>query len=209
MKKTIPMKYILPILTVALVSCGSPSDDQAANDTAMNTASVVETSTDMQASKSFYDFTVTSLSGEEFSFEQLRGKRVLIVNTASECGYTPQYEQLQDLYEQYGGEDFTIVGFPANNFGAQEPGTDSEIQEFCKKNYGVEFPMMSKISVKGDDMHPVYEWLTSSEMNGVSDGEVKWNFHKFTVDENGNWTAEYPSSVSPLDEKIIAFAQGE
>lgn len=203
------MKYILPILSLAVVSCGNPSQEEPTSTTTSdNATAMAETTNEMQQSTSFYDFTVTTLSGEEFSFEQLRGKRVLVVNTASECGYTPQYEQLQELYAEYGGENFTIVGFPANNFGGQEPGSDDEIQAFCQRNYGVEFPMMSKVSVKGDDTHPVYQWLTSQELNGVSDGNVRWNFHKFTIDENGQWTAEYPSNVSPLDEEIISFAQG-
>lgn len=209
MTKATPMKYILPILSLAVISCGNPSNEEnSPSETNDNATAMAETSVDMQQSASFYDFTVQTLTGEEFSFEQLRGKRVLVVNTASECGYTPQYEQLQELYAQYGGENFTIVGFPANNFGGQEPGSDEQIQEFCQRNYGVEFPMMSKISVKGDDTHPVYQWLTSKEMNGVSDGNVRWNFHKFTIDENGNWVGEYPSNVSPLDEEILSFAQG-
>jgi len=132
----------------------------------------------------------------------------LIVNTASECGYTPQYKQLEELYKQYGGDTFTIIGFPANNFGGQEPGSDEQIAAFCEKNYGVTFPMMSKISVKGNDEHPLYKWLTSKELNGVSNGEVKWNFHKFLIDENGKWYAELSSKVSPLNEEIIAFASG-
>ncbi len=158
---------------------------------------------------SFYDFKVTDINGRTFDFASLKGKRVLIVNTASECGYTPQYKQLEALYKKYGGEKFTIIGFPANDFGGQEPGTDKEIASFCEKNYGVTFLMMSKITVKGEKTSPVYKWLTSKEMNGVSDGSVKWNFHKFLVDENGKWTAEYSSKIDPMDEKITAFAAGK
>jgi len=156
-----------------------------------------------------HDFESQTLSGETFSFADLKGKRVLIVNTASECGYTPQYKQLQELYENYGGEDFEIVGFPSNDFGGQEPGSDKEIAEFCQKNFGVEFPMMSKSSVTGDDKHPVYEWLTDEERNGRKTVSVQWNFNKFLVDEKGNWVAFYPSGVSPLDERIMNFAEGK
>ena len=157
----------------------------------------------------FYDFKVTDISGENFDFKSLKGKRVLIVNTASECGYTKQYKQLEELYKTYGGENFVIVGFPANDFGGQEPGSDKDIASFCEKNYSVTFPMMSKITVKGEKMSPVYKWLTEKAQNGVADGNVKWNFHKFLVNEKGEWVAEFPSSVTPLDEKITTFAQGK
>ena len=164
-----------------------------------------ETSNSIQK-MNFYDFKVTDINGETFDFSSLKGQRVLVVNTASECGYTKQYKQLEELYEMYADKKFTIIGFPANDFGGQEPGSDAEIATFCEKNYGVTFPMMSKITVKGDKMSPVYKWLTSKAENGVSDGNVKWNFHKFLVDENGMWVAELPSSVTPLDDKITTFA---
>jgi glutathione peroxidase len=159
--------------------------------------------------KSFYDLKVKKLNGEDFDFDQLRGKRVLIVNTASECGFTPQYAQLQELYELYGGENFTIIGFPSNDFGGQEPGSNAEIAGFCQKNYGVTFPMMDKIAIKGDDAHPLYRWLTQKSQNGVGDAEVRWNFNKFLVDENGNWVAHYGSKTEPLDEEILEFVKGE
>lgn len=126
-----------------------------------------------QPVKTFHDFTVETLQGDKFDLSSLKGKKVLVVNTASKCGLTPQYEDLQKLYKTYGGEKFTIIGFPANNFLKQEPGSNDEIREFCTENYGVTFPMMSKISVKGDDMHPVYKWLTQKSENGVMDSEVK------------------------------------
>ncbi len=157
------------------------------------------------AQEAFYDFEVEAIDGSEFNFEQLRGKKVLIVNTASKCGFTNQYEGLQELYEKFAGEDFTLIGFPANNFKNQEPGTEEEIMEFCRINYGVTFPMMSKISVKGDDMHPLYEWLTSKELNGVMEAEVKWNFHKFLIDENGHLVANFGSRVKPMDDKIVGL----
>ncbi len=137
------------------------------------------------AQSSFYDFTVKDINGHDFNFSQLKGKKVMVVNTASKCGFTPQYANLESLYEKYKDDNFIIIGFPANNFNHQEPGTNNEIKEFCTKNYGVTFPMMSKISVKGDDMSPVYKWLTSKKENGKMDSEVKWNFQKYLIDENG------------------------
>lgn len=159
--------------------------------------------------KGFYDFEVHAISGEPFDLYQLIGKRVLVVNTASECGYTPQYAQLQELYDTFKGEDFVVIGFPANNFGGQEPGTNTEIKAFCEKNYGVTFPMMEKISVKGNDTHPLFHWLTQKSKNGVSDAEVSWNFNKFLIDEDGNWVAHYDSKVEPLDPRIVDFASGQ
>lgn len=135
--------------------------------------------------KTLHDFTATAINGQTFDFSTLRGKKVMIVNTASECALTPQFKKIQDLYEEYGGEDFEIVGFPSNDFGGQEPAADSVIYEFCTLKYGVSFPMMSKISIKGDDAHPIYKWLTSSGENGVLDAKVTWNFQKFLIDENG------------------------
>ncbi|MGB0178031.1 MAG: glutathione peroxidase [Owenweeksia sp.] len=159
--------------------------------------------------KTLHDYQAKTLDGDDYDFSQLEGKRVLIVNTASECGYTPQYGQLQELYENYGGEDFVIIGFPSNDFGGQEPGSNGEIAQFCSQNYGVSFPMMAKTPVKGADQHPVYKWLTSKDMNGKENVEVQWNFNKFLVDEHGSWIAYYPSGTSPLDEKIVAFAGGK
>ena len=194
-------KILFALASVALLACSEQPD------TVKTTVAIAENQLEKSNSMSFYDFKLTAINGETFDFSTLKGKRVLIVNTASECGYTPQYKQLQELYANYGGEKFTIIGFPANNFGGQEPGSDTEIASFCEKNYGVTFPMMSKISVKGDDEHPLYKWLTDKELNGVSDGKVKWNFHKFLIDENGNWYKELSSSVSPLDDVVISFAQ--
>jgi len=159
--------------------------------------------------QSFYDFKVKDINGEDFDMTSLKGKRVLIVNTASKCGYTPQYESLQELYEKHGGDNFVIIGFPCNQFGGQEPGTNEEIKTFCKKNYGVSFPMMDKVDVKGDEVHPLYEWLTEEELNGVDGARVSWNFNKFLIDENGNWVEHYGSSTSPMSEEIIAFASGQ
>lgn len=148
--------------------------------------------------KSLHDFTVKSIDGEDFDLSQFKGRKVLVVNTASKCGLTPQYEGLEKLYKKYGGEDFVIVGFPANNFLRQEPGTDKEIKEFCQLNYGVSFPMMSKISVKGKNMHPLYQWLTST-----SDSKVSWNFQKYMIDEEGKLVDFASPKTKPMDDKII------
>ena len=156
-----------------------------------------------QNMKSFHDFKVTTIDGQPFDLSTLKGKKVLVVNTASKCGYTPQYAQLEELFKKYGGDKFTIIGFPANNFMSQEPGTNEEIRQFCTVNYGVTFPMMAKISVKGKDIAPVYKWLTEKEENGVMDAPVKWNFQKFMIDEDGNLVEMVPTKESPLSDKIV------
>ena len=148
-----------------------------------------------------YDFKVPSLEGSTIDFSKFKGKKVLIVNTASECGYTPQYADLQKLYEAYKSK-LVIVGFPANNFGGQEPGSNTEIKEFCKKNYGVTFMMAEKVSVKGADIHPLFKWLTNKSENGVMDAEIKWNFTKFLLDEKGKLIGVFPSKVNPNSEEI-------
>ncbi len=158
--------------------------------------------------KALYDFKAKTIDGKEFDFQSLRGKKVLVVNTASKCGYTPQYKELEELFKTYGGEKFTIIGFPANNFGAQEPGSNTEIHEFCTKNYGVTFQMMEKISVKGDDMDPLYKWLTSKSENGKLDAPVKWNFQKFMVDENGHVVDVAMSNELPNCDKIVNWIKG-
>lgn len=155
--------------------------------------------------KSLYDFKVKDIDGKDFDLSSLKGKKVLVVNTASKCGLTPQYKQLQSLFETYGGDKFTIIGFPANNFMKQEPGTNEEIAEFCQKNYGVTFKMMSKISVKGDDMDPLYKWLTSKSENGVMDSEVGWNFQKYLIDEKGHLVDMVSPRVKPDDDKILSW----
>lgn len=155
-------------------------------------------------SSGFYDFKVKTLEGADFNFASLKGKKVLIVNTASKCGYTPQYKDLEELYQKYQGE-LEIIGFPANNFANQEPGNALEIRKFCTENYGVTFPMMEKISVKGDDMAPLYKWLTSKEKNGVMDSEVKWNFQKYLIDEKGKLIDVIYSKEKPNTDKIISW----
>jgi glutathione peroxidase len=155
-------------------------------------------------SKGFYDFKVKTLEGKDFDFSSLKGKKVMIVNVASKCGNTPQYEDLEKMYEQYQGK-LVIIGFPANNFAGQEPGTPAEIREFCTKTYGVTFPLMEKISVKGDDMHAVYKWLTSKNLNGVLDSEVTWNFQKYLIDEKGNLVDVVKPKDKVTSEKVTAW----
>ncbi len=157
--------------------------------------------------ETIHQFKVKKISGEDFDFSTLKGKKVMIVNTASECGLTPQYEQLQEIYDKYKEKSFVIVGFPANNFGAQEPGTNNQIAEFCKLNYGVTFPMMSKISVKGEDMHPIYQLLTQKTKNGLEDSEVTWNFQKYLIDENGYLSQVISPKILPNDEEIIKWIE--
>jgi glutathione peroxidase len=155
-------------------------------------------------SSGFYDFRVKTLEGDNFDFSSLKGKKVMIVNTASKCGNTPQYKELEELYEQYQG-NLVIIGFPANNFANQEPGSAAEIRQFCTANYGVTFPMMEKISVKGKDMHPLYKWLTSKEKNGVMDSEVTWNFQKYLIDEKGNLVDVIKPRIKPSSEEVLAW----
>jgi glutathione peroxidase len=153
---------------------------------------------------SIHSFKVKSIDGGTIDFAKFKGKKILVVNTASKCGYTPQYEALQKVANQY-KDKLVIVGFPANNFGGQEPGSDGEIVEFCKKNYGVTFPLASKVSVKGDDTAPIYKWLTSKTENGVLDATISWNFNKFLLDENGKMIAYFPSKVTPDSEEITKY----
>jgi glutathione peroxidase len=152
----------------------------------------------------FYDFKVKTLEGKEFDFSTLKGKKVMIVNTASKCGNTPQYKDLEEVYTKY-QDNLVIIGFPANNFASQEPGTASEIRKFCTENYGVTFPMMEKISVKGNDMAPIYKWLTSKDKNGVRDSEVKWNFQKYLIDEKGNLIDVIDPREKPTSDKVLAW----
>lgn len=158
--------------------------------------------------QSIHQFKVEDLNGDDFDFSTLKGKKVMLVNTASECGYTPQYKDLQELYKTYKNDDFVIVGFPANNFGAQEPGTNTQIAKFCEQNYGVTFPMMGKISVKGDDTHELYQFLTQKDKNGVLDSEVTWNFQKYLIDENGYLVRSVAPKVVPTDADIVNWIKG-
>lgn len=153
--------------------------------------------------KSFYDFSLKTIDGKPFPLSGLKGKKVLLVNTASECGYTQQYEGLEALYRKYKDKNFVIIGIPSNDFGGQEPGDNAAIKAFCTKNYGVSFPMMAKIKVSGKDKDPLYNWLANKSLNGVLDGQVKWNFHKFLIDRNGRLVKSLGSAVKPDSKEII------
>jgi len=162
-----------------------------------------------QTNHSFHDFTATTIDGEQLDLGTFRGKKLMIVNTASKCGLTPQYEVLQKLYDQYKDDDFEVIGFPANNFLKQEPGSDEEIVAFCKKNYGVSFTMMSKIDVKGKNIHPIYQWLTQKEGNGMEDAKVTWNFQKFLIDEEGKYIRMISPKGAADDDSVIDWITGK
>lgn len=182
-----------------MVACQEPNS--TTNDNA-NMAPAESTTPTNQASD-FYGFRMTTLDGQDVDFAAYKGKKVLLVNTASECGYTYQYEDLQQLHEKH-GQDVVVLGFPANNFGAQEPGSNEQIASFCEKNYGVSFPVFEKISVVGEDKHPLYVWLSQ---NAPNNEEPNWNFCKYLVNENGEVVAFYPSKVKPMGEELLTAIQ--
>lgn len=154
---------------------------------------------------SFHDFSIQALNSEEMiEFSEFKGKKILLVNTASKCGFTYQYEDLEKLYQEY-KEDLVIVGFPCNQFMFQESGSEEKIASFCQKNYGVSFPMTQKINVKGRKQHPIYKWLTSKELNGVDDYKVAWNFNKFLLNEEGELIGHFSSKVKPYDDRIVSL----
>ena len=187
-RKNVVMKRLM-ILTLVVAGCGFNKVDTRPEMT-------------MQTEDSIYDFTLNSIYGDPIDFNQYRGKKLLIVNTASECGFTPQYEELQELNEKY-GDKVTILGFPANNFGGQEPGSNEEIASFCKVNYGVSFQIFEKISVVGQDQHPLYTWLSSKEMNGWNEQAPKWNFSKYLINEKGELVKFYASAIKPMSNDIL------
>ncbi len=154
-------------------------------------------------SVSFYDFTLNSIDGQPINFMRYKGKKVMLVNVASKCGYTKQYAELQELHKKH-GDKLVILGFPANNFGGQEPGSNEEIAEFCQKNFGVDFQMMEKISVTGKDAHPLYQWLSDPHLNGWNNEKPGWNFCKYLVDEKGKLVKYWPSKVKPMSEEVLA-----
>ncbi len=158
--------------------------------------------------QTIYQYKVEDLTGKSFDFATLRGKKIMVVNTASKCGLTPQYKDLEKIYKENKDNNFVIIGFPANNFGQQEPGTNAEIGAFCERNYGVTFPMMSKISVKGSDMHPLYQFLTQKSKNGVEDSNVEWNFQKYLINEKGELSKVISPQIAPTDEVILNWIKG-
>ncbi|AXG75291.1 glutathione peroxidase [Flavobacterium arcticum] len=194
------MKKIVFLISglVLLASC----QDKTKNEVADTNTTETETTQPMTKS-TIYQFKVKDLYGKDFDFATLKGKKVMIVNTASKCGLTPQYEGLEAIYKEYKDNDFVIIGFPANNFAGQEPGTNEEIAAFCEKNYGVTFPMMDKISVKGDDMAPIYQFLTQKSKNGLQDSEVEWNFQKYLINESGELVKVISPKTLPTDLEIV------
>nr|WP_255505996.1 glutathione peroxidase [Mesonia sp. K4-1] len=156
-------------------------------------------------SNTIYQFKVDDIEGKEFDLATLKGKKVMLVNTASKCGLTPQYEQLEEIYKEYKNDNFMVIGFPANNFASQESGSDEDIAQFCERNYGVTFPMMSKISVKGYDMHPLYQFLTQKSKNGLEDSEVQWNFQKYLINEEGKLVKVIDPRTLPNDDSILQW----
>lgn len=177
------MKNILTLLFIALISLSA------------------------SAQTSFFDFKAKNIDGELIDFKSFKGKKIMVVNVASKCGLTPQYEKLQALYEKYKSKGFIIVAFPANNFLSQEPGTNSEIKQFCTEKYNVTFPVMSKISVKGDDMDPIYQWLTQKAKNGYEDSDVKWNFQKYLISPDGKLVKVISPRTAPDDPEIIKWIE--
>jgi glutathione peroxidase len=157
-------------------------------------------------SKSIYDISINSLMGETIDLNDFKGKKILFVNVASKCGFTPQYADLQKMHETY-GDKLVLIGLPCNQFGEQEPGDAAEIESFCSKNYGVDFLMTEKIDVKGENQHPLYQWLTDKDNNGVESSKVKWNFQKYLVDENGQYLSFYYSITKPLSNKIVKYLE--
>ena len=190
------MKKILVLLLAAgafLQSCKNQKNDISQSKKTENTMD-----------KTIYDYKVEGLDGKEINFADFKGKKILIVNTASECGFTPQYADLEKLSKDY-SDKVVVVGFPANNFGGQEPGTNAEIGAFCEKNFGVTFPMAAKVSVKGDDKAPIFKFLTEKDLNGVKNTAILWNFTKFLIDENGHLIDSYISTTKPTSESITKY----
>ncbi|HEU0136981.1 MAG TPA: glutathione peroxidase [Flavobacterium sp.] len=190
------MKHLLfaAIASSFFISC---------QNTAKTTAVASKPINQKMEKENIYQFHVMDLSGNKFDFANLKGKKIMIVNTASKCGLTPQYKDLEAIYKEYQAKGFVVVGFPANDFASQEPGTNEEIGAFCEKNYGVTFPMMEKISVKGEAMHPLYQFLTQKSRNGVADSEVEWNFQKYLINERGELDKVISPKTSPTDPEVL------
>lgn len=171
--------------------------------------STVDNSSLDAVKNSIHQFKVEALEGGSFDFSSLKGKKILVVNTASKCGLTPQYTKLQELYDKYGNDNFTIIGFPANDFLSQEPGDNTQIGEFCSQNYGVTFPMMSKVTVKGKNKDKIYQFLTEKALNGVANSNVKWNFQKYLINEEGFLDKCISPRTSPTDKEIVDWIEGK
>ena len=189
------------------LACGAIFFFSCQNQAQTNKTNVPKTD-NVMTKETIYQYKVEDLSGNTFDFASLKGQKIMIVNTASKCGLTPQYKDLEALYKEYKDKGFVIVGFPANNFASQEPGTNAEIGAFCQQNYGVTFPMMDKISVKGDDMAEIYKFLTQKSKNGVQDSEVEWNFQKYLINEKGELVKVIKPRTLPTDPEIINWIKG-
>lgn len=198
------MKTLLTFGLISLFFCQNSAQQFYKKQTKKTPPHLIQKTIKMQKT-SIYQFKVTDLNGEIFDFASLKGKKIMIVNTASKCGLTPQYKDLEAIYETYKSKNFIIIGFPANNFASQEPGTNHEIATFCSKNYGVSFPMMSKISVKGKDMAAIYQFLTQKTQNNLQDSEVEWNFQKYLINQNGQLEKVIAPQILPTDPEIIKW----
>lgn len=196
------MKATCILLLGALAACGLSSNPQASSPST-SSSSPMTSPAETAARGSVYDFTVQTIDGKDVPLSQFKGKKLLIVNVASECGYTPQYKELEELYKKH-GDRVMVLGFPANNFGGQEPGSNEQIATFCEKNYGVTFPMFAKVSVKGDDTAPLYQFLADKTRNGAISDAPNWNFCKYLVDEQGQVVGFYPSKVKPMSDELVA-----
>ncbi|TWP26127.1 glutathione peroxidase [Apibacter muscae] len=196
MKKIIITCGILGLLQLTLINCNAKTEVKQESNSSENNLSKKD------SISTIYSFEVTDIDGKPFKMDSLKGKKIMIVNTASKCGNTPQYADLEKLYNTYKDKNFVILGFPANDFLGQEPGSNEEIKKFCTANFNVSFPMMSKISVKGDEIAPIYKWLTKKSENGVMDSEVEWNFQKYLIDENGKLVDVVPPKESILSDKV-------
>lgn len=190
------MKNVLVLACSALLLFSCKNEAQNKNQAQNKTEMAIE-------KQNIYQFKVEDLSGNTFDFATLKGKKVMIVNTASKCGLTPQYKDLEAIYKEYKDKGFVIVGFPANNFASQEPGTNEEIATFCQQNYGVTFPMMDKVSVKGNDMCAMYQFLTQKAKNGLQDSNVEWNFQKYLINANGELEKVISPQTLPTDPSVI------
>lgn len=192
------LKRYMGVLLLVVMACRQP-EGQNEKKTMENPASQNQHA----QPHSVYDFEFKTLMGEDIALSDFKGRKMLLVNVASECGFTPQYKELQELYDKY-GDKVVVLGFPANDFGGQEPGSNQEIADFCERNYGVEFPVFQKISVTGPDTHPLYQYLSSKDLNGVTDEKPTWNFCKYLIDEKGKVMKFFPSKVKPMSEEIIS-----
>ncbi len=209
MKPIYVISTLIVLLVLLSVQCNGQQKHRLQNMDSKKVIQQTEDKGDTERFKTLHDFTVKDIDGKQFDLASLKGKKVLVVNVASKCGFTPQYEDLQALYERYGNQNFVVIGFPANNFNNQEPGNNQAIKEFCTTNYGVTFPMMEKVSVKGKDQAPLYKWLTQKSENGVLDQEVTWNFQKFLLNEQGELVNVVMPKESPLSDKIVRWITEE